>query len=267
MEKEKLQYDASITGWLKQKGKDIQDWFTSPKTRKAVINAGLILCHDELDGPNAQQLVQEAIQEKDPEVLEKQNLILATPAMVSALMVPGAKWLAVAGSAMELPKAIKNGYQAYKDYNYYELYDQMLNGLFSSVGLIPAVSKAGKAISNTIKKPKAIVQNGQVVSDFGWFDPFEVNDTYTKTVKWGSDYEKYLQEAREYMSSQEVREAAERSNRVAKMLYEKDPGKYPFKDTNIQVGPANTKVVIEPDPTISTRGKYIGKNNGEGVIK
>lgn len=112
-------------------------------------------------------MIQEAIQERDPEVLEKQNLILATPAMVSALMVPGAKWLAVAGSAMELPTAIKKGYQAYKDYNYYELYDQMLNGLFSSVGLIPAVSKAGKVISNTIKKPKAIVQNGQVVSDFG----------------------------------------------------------------------------------------------------
>lgn len=51
------------------------------------------------------------------------------------------------------------------------------------------------------------------------------------------------------------------------MLYKKDPVKYPFKDTNIQVGPANTKVTIEPDPTIPTRGKYIGTNNGEGVIK
>lgn len=210
-------------------------------------------------------MYQEAIREKDPEVLEKQRIILATPGLASAFSIPGAQWITAALSAMELPQAVKKGYDAYQNHNYYELYDQMLNGMFSTLGMIPAATASAKMISKFNKNDK-LINHGQLIHDFGFYEPVDgaikASDAVGK-----ANYLRALQEAREYMSSGEVMDAAKRSNRVAKMLYEKDPVKYPFKDTNIQVGPANTKVVIEPDPTIPTRGKYIGQNNGEGVIK
>ena len=118
MEEKELEYNASVTEWLKTRGKEVQNWFKEASTQKAFINAGIILCHDDFSGDQAQELYNNAINEKDPKVKEKQNLIMATPTLAAMAALPGANWLAVAGAAYEVPKAIKSGYEAAGEHDY-----------------------------------------------------------------------------------------------------------------------------------------------------
>lgn len=81
--------------YLKRKGLELKEWWNDPKTQKAFANAGMILGHGEYPRPNtgSEAMYLRAIHEEDPEVLEKQNAILASAALLPTTVIPGSQYV------------------------------------------------------------------------------------------------------------------------------------------------------------------------------
>ena len=69
--------------------------------------------------------------------------------------------------------------------------------------------------------------------------------------------------AKEFMQNQNVVDAQEKANRVAKMLANKYND---FKGANTQVGPNQVDISVEYRPKFESRGRFVAKGDGEGKI-
>lgn len=208
-EEKRIEYDPSVIKWLKSKGEKIYNWFTEESTKKAFTNAGIILCHDEFSGDYAQKLYEDAINEKDPKVKEKQDLIITTPSLATMCALPGAKWVAAAAAGFEIPNAIKKGYKASKEHNYHELYDQMAGGIFSILGIFgnknlkPSFTvKFGGNTSVTKVKPKYEVFPP---NDFGYLDYMDKVKSNSRLRK--ADIKQALEDAKSFLDNEYVIDA------------------------------------------------------------